>query len=365
MNDDTLEFFGILHWNDYSEAQPKPFDVVEPDFVEACARAHESAGFDRVLIANSAHRPDSLPIATWAAAVTTRLGFMIAHRPGFIAPTMAARMFAMLDRMSGGRCAVHIITGADDTELRADGDYSTKDDRYRRSHEYVEVMRKVWSADAPFDHAGEFYRVEGAFAHVRPQAGIPIFWGGSSPASIEYGARAADVYAFPGFPAAALREPAREVLTRARALGRAPALLTSLRVLVADTDAQAWERAHAIQDRLIAEVVDNGRFPIRPGETRRAAIERAKAQANDGALDGLLWAGITRVPTGRPALGCLVGSHDRVAAAIMEYHAAGFSRFIVSGYDPIPDALLFGEKLIPRVKALKGARCAKASTSSA
>lgn len=356
MTDDTTEFFGILHWNDYSEARPRPFDEVDSEFIAACARAHEDAGFDRVLIANSAHRPDSLPIATWAAAATCRLGFMIAHRPGFIAPTMAARMFAILDRMSGGRCGVHIITGADDQELHADGDYSTKDDRYRRSHEYVEVMRKVWSSEAPFDHEGEFYQVEGAFSHVRPEKGIPVFWGGSSPASIEYGTRAADVYAFPGFPAAALKEPARDVLSRARAIGRSPALLTSLRVLVADTPAQAWERAHAIQDRLIEEVVDNGRFSTNPGEGRRAAIDRARQAANENALEGLLWAGITRVPIGRPALGCLVGSHDQVADALMEYREAGFSRFIVSGYDPIPDARLFGAELIPRVCARAKAR---------
>ncbi|MFT4056232.1 MAG: LLM class flavin-dependent oxidoreductase [Novosphingobium sp.] len=349
MIDDTTEFFGILHWNDYSEARPKPFDVVEPEFIAACARAHEDAGFARVLIANSAHRPDSLPIATWAAAATTKLGFMIAHRPGFIAPTMAARMFAILDRMSGGRCGVHIITGADDQELRADGDYSTKDDRYRRSNEYVEVMRKVWSSGTPFDHEGEFYRLEGAFSHVRPERGIPIFWGGSSPASIEYGTRTADVYAFPGFSAAALQAPAREVLSRASVVGRSPALLTSLRVLVADTSAQAWERAHAIQDRLIEEVVDNGRFTANIGENRQATIGRARKAANENALDGLLWSGITRVPTGRPALGCLVGSHDQVAEALKEYQRSGFSKFIISGYDPITDARLFGSELIPRM----------------
>ncbi|MBT0671727.1 LLM class flavin-dependent oxidoreductase [Novosphingobium profundi] len=348
-----IEFFGILHWNDYSETHPTPFDEVDPDFIAACARAHEEAGFARVLIANSAHRPDSLPIATWAAAATRTLGFMLAHRPGFVAPTMAARMFAILDRMSGGRCAVHIITGGDDGEVKADGDYTTKDERYRRSHEYVEVLRKTWSSAEPFDHAGEFYRIEGGFAHVRPSSPglIPIFWGGSSPASLEYGARVADVYAFPGFAAEALREPAREVLSRARGLGRTMELLTSLRVLCAETEAMAWERAHALQDQLITEVVDNGRFPALPGEPRSRTLARAKAQCTQGALVGRLWAGITRVPTGRPALGCLVGSHDQVAEALAQYHALGFGKFIVSGYDPIADARLFGAELFDRTRA--------------
>ncbi|WP_226634982.1 LLM class flavin-dependent oxidoreductase [Novosphingobium profundi] len=355
-----IEFFGILHWNDYSEIRPTPYEDVDTQFVEDCARAHEEAGFARVLIANSAHRPDSLPIATWAAAATSKLGFMLAHRPGFIAPTMAARMFAMLDRMSNGRCAVHIITGGDDEEVKADGDYTTKEQRYRRSHEYVEVMRKAWTSPAPFDHAGEFYTIENGFAHVRPdvrpESGgtIPIFWGGSSEASLDYGSRVADVYAFPGFAAQALRAPAQDVRERAKRQGRSMELLTSLRVLCADTEAQAWERAHAMQDQLIAEVVDNGRFAALPGETRTTTIARAKDECTRDALAGRLWAGITRVPTGRPALGCLVGSHDQVAEALAEYHELGFSKFIISGYDAIADARLFGAELMDRTRT----RCA-------
>ena len=49
-----------------------------------------------------------------AADVTERLGLMIAHRPGFTQPTLAARQLATLDQLTGGRVAVHIITGGTD-----------------------------------------------------------------------------------------------------------------------------------------------------------------------------------------------------------------------------------------------------------
>jgi alkanesulfonate monooxygenase len=68
-------------------------------------------------------------------------------------------------------------------------------------------------------------------------------------------------------------------------------------------------------------------------------------------LEGRLWEGITRIPTGRPALGRLVGSHDQVAQALLDYGAVGFSRFIISGYNAIEDARVFGRELMPRVKA--------------
>jgi alkanesulfonate monooxygenase SsuD/methylene tetrahydromethanopterin reductase-like flavin-dependent oxidoreductase (luciferase family) len=62
-------------------------------------------------------------VTAHAASVTTRLNFMIAHRPGFTAPTVAARQLATLDDLTGGRIAVHIITGGSDEELAKDGDH--------------------------------------------------------------------------------------------------------------------------------------------------------------------------------------------------------------------------------------------------
>lgn len=348
----TFEALGILHWNEYSDLRPKSFAEVEPDFIAQCARVHEESGFDRVLIANSAHRPDSIPIATWATAATKTLKMMIAHRPGFIAPTMAARMFAILDRMGGGRCGIHIITGGDDVEMQADGDFLTKGERYRRSHEYVDVMRKVWSSEAPFDHAGEYYTINGGFAHVRPNGGaMPVFWGGTSEEALSHGAQVADVFALPGFALPQATVLARAFQAQAARHGRQPDMLISMRVLVADTEEQAWERAQAMLRALAEEVVDNGRFATAPGEARAQAIERCLADANRDSMDGQLWSGVTRIPTGRPSLNCLIGSTDQVFEALMQYHALGISRFIMSGYEPIADTRMIGEKLVPRLRA--------------
>ena len=75
---------------------------------------------------------------------------------------MAARKLATLDHLSGGRTAVHMITGGNDAEQARDGDFTDHDARYRRTQEYVPAAR-TWTAPAPFDHQ-EFYRVVGAYA---------------------------------------------------------------------------------------------------------------------------------------------------------------------------------------------------------
>ena len=70
---------------------------------------------------------------------------------------MAARIFATIDRLSQGRATVHVISGAHDSEMLKDGDTLNKEQRYLRSREYVQVMRRMWTCDAPFDFDGDFY----------------------------------------------------------------------------------------------------------------------------------------------------------------------------------------------------------------
>ena len=156
-----------------------PFDA---DVIAATARVHERADFDRVLIGYFSDAPDGFLVGAHAATTTTRLGFLLAHRPGFVAPTLAARKLATLDQLSGGRLAVHVIAGGSDADQAKDGDFTDHAGRYRRVSEYIELLRRVWTSTEPFDHAGEFYRVAGAYSEIRCKQSphIPIYGGGGS-----------------------------------------------------------------------------------------------------------------------------------------------------------------------------------------
>ena len=162
----SVEFIGYIGTRHASEIHPPQGPAIDRNYIEASAHAHEESGFDRALVAFHSTSPESILVAGHAASVTQRLGLMIAHRPGFTAPTLAARQFATLDQLTGGRVAVHIITGGDDAEQRQDGDFLTKDERYARTDEYLEVVRKVWTSEKPFDHHGRHYRFERAFSTV-------------------------------------------------------------------------------------------------------------------------------------------------------------------------------------------------------
>ena len=106
---------------------------LSPSYLTEFARAHDRAGFDMVLVGYSSSSAEGFLVALYAAMRTERLGYLIAHRPGFVAPTLLARKIATFDHLTGGRLAVHIITGKSDDEQHGDGDFSPKDERYRRA----------------------------------------------------------------------------------------------------------------------------------------------------------------------------------------------------------------------------------------
>src|SRR5712691_4314766 len=199
-----VEFIGMISTRAQSEIHPSSGPSIDRAFVRAFARAHEEAGFDKVLIGYSAGRPDGLQVAAYAAAHTERLHFLIAHRPGFVFPTVAARSFATLDQFTEGRVAIHTITGGNDAEQRRDGDFLSKEERYARTDEYLQILVQAWTSLEPFSFEGRYYRLENFTTEVRPfqQPSIPIYFGGSSEAAYAVGAKHADVYALWGEPLA-------------------------------------------------------------------------------------------------------------------------------------------------------------------
>src|ERR1700694_916033 len=148
---------------------------LSPAYLTQFARAHDAAGFDLALVGHTSSSAEGFLVALHAAAHTERLGFLVAQRPGFVAPTLMARKIATFDHLTGGRLAVHIITGKTDEEQHGDGDFTPKAERYRRAAEYLELMKLAWSSERPFDFTGEFYSVRGASSDVRPlQAPQPL-----------------------------------------------------------------------------------------------------------------------------------------------------------------------------------------------
>ena len=129
--------------------------------VEFLQRAEE-LGFDITLIAQRYLGPDlnSWIFATALAAQTKSMEIMAALHPGIADPRVAAKMGASIDRISGGRFCINIVNGLRKDEFDIFGEWLDQTGpRYRRMHEFIKVMKGLWTSD-DFTFKGEFYQVE-------------------------------------------------------------------------------------------------------------------------------------------------------------------------------------------------------------
>ncbi|MFG3257019.1 LLM class flavin-dependent oxidoreductase [Streptomyces sp. NPDC048172] len=352
-----VEFLGIAATHDGSETRPRSGAAFDKEYTLRLARAHEDHGWDRVLFAYGSGSPVPAPAAGYLAARTERLQILLAHRPNVAYPTYAARSFATLDQISDGRLTVHFITGGSDREQRREGDTLTKDERYARTREYIEIVKKVWTRHEPFDHEGAHYRfhdfVSDVFPVQRPRPGVSF--GGSSPAAYEAGGAEADVYCLWGEPLAETARQIQAVKEAARAAGRqdVPRIQVAFRPIIAPTKELAWEKAHRTVGAIKAR-----------GERGDALVKRHHREApeNTGSqrliafaergerYDRALWTPTAAATGGAGNSNALVGTPETVAQALLDYYDLGVDILSARGYDLLGDAIDFGRHVIPLVR---------------
>src|SRR6201996_3609574 len=362
----SIEIIGMVGTQNVSESSGSARGpAVDVDYLTRFAQAHEAAGFDRVLIGYHATGPDGFAVAAHVLNVTSRLKVLIAHRPGFVAPTLVARKLATRDALTGGgRVAIHHISGGDEADQQRDGDFLGHDRRYARTAEFMSVLRRELTATEPFDHDGEFYRVRGAFSDVRPvtAAGIPLYFGGASAAAVDVGAEHADVYMLWGEPVAQVADRIDRIRAAAAGYGRAVRFSLSVRPIVAATEDAAWARAEQIQ-RLTAErvaaaggaqvqgVMTPGRA-AGPGMSSPIGSARLQEQAAERDVhDERLWFGVTRLTGPGGNSSALVGTPAQVAGSLLAYRRAGVDTVLIRGFDPLEDVVDWGRELVPLLRA--------------
>lgn len=316
-------------------------------------RTVEHWGFEAVLTPTGGHCEDAWVVTSALIPATSRLKFLVAFRPGAVAPVLSAQMVSTFDRLSGGRILLNVVVGGDDAEQRAYGDTLPKDDRYARAEEFLQIARDV-GAGRPVAVDSRFHTVDrpngSGFAGAPPVPLPDVYLGGSSDAAVEVAAKQADVYLSWGEPPDAVADKLARVRERAAAHGRSIRGGIRLHVITRDTAPEAWARA----DELIAGVdVDT----VATRQAQLAAIgsegQRRMLALHGGDRDRLLvgpnlWAGIGLVRGGAGT--ALVGSHDEVAERIEEYRAAGVEEFIFSGYPHIAEAEHFGAGVLSRYR---------------
>jgi len=352
----TVEFISMINVWESSEVHPRPGGTPDAAYIRKYARWLEDGGFDYTLVAYHSAGYDPFTVSATIAAFTDRIKPIVALRPNTVYPTVAAQSLATLDHLSGGRAVVHIISGGSDTEQARQGDYINKDERYARSEEYVQIMRRAWTETSPWDHHGPFYRFENFVAGYRPVNGtIPVSIGGSSSEAYRVGGALGDIFGLWGEPLAETREQMDRVAEQARLAGRpdVPRTWVTFRPIVAATDDLAWEKAH----RALAAVEQTHRgggflaASLSQGAPQNVGSQRLLEIAARGDVhDRALWMLPAQVTGAMGASTALVGSYETVAAAILDYIDLGADLVSIRGYDNLNDAIDYGRFVLPLVR---------------
>ncbi|PIF73152.1 alkanesulfonate monooxygenase [Variovorax sp. 54] len=330
--------------------------AVDLPYLQQIAGAADHLGYEGVLIPTGRSCEDPWVIASSLIGATKKLKFLVAVRPGLHQPSLAARMAATFDRLSGGRLLVNLVTGGDQAELEGDGVYLDHAARYEQSAEFIRIWREIIARShetGTYDYEGKHLSVKGARLLFPPvqKPHPPVWFGGSSAAAHDLAAEQVDAYLTWGEPPAEVAKKIADVRARAERQGRTVQFGIRLHVIVRETEDAAWKAAEELISRVDDDTVARAQAAFArmdsEGQRRMAALHAGGAKRGRADLEIApnLWAGVGLVRGGAGT--ALVGDAKTVAARIEEYAALGIDKFIFSGYPHLEEAYRFAELVFP------------------
>ena len=326
--------------------------AVDLPYLQQIAGAADHLGYEGVLIPTGRSCEDPWVIASSLIGATKKLKFLVAVRPGLHQPSLAARMAATFDRLSGGRLLVNLVTGGDQAELEGDGVYLDHAARYEQSAEFIRIWREIIARShetGTYDYEGKHLSVKGARLLFPPvqKPYPPVWFGGSSAAAHDLAAEQVDAYLTWGEPPAEVSKKIADVRARAERQGRSVQFGIRLHVIVRETAEEAWKAADKLIEHISDETIEAAQKSFSRFDSEG---QRRMAALHDGRRDNLeiapnLWAGVGLVRGGAGT--ALVGDPQQVAARIKEYADLGIESFIFSGYPHLEEAYRFAELVFP------------------
>ncbi|MEG3146722.1 LLM class flavin-dependent oxidoreductase [Sphingomonas sp. RT2P30] len=219
------------------------------DYAKRLTLDAERWGYDLTLIAelnlNDIKGVDQPALDAWStaaalAAVTEKLELMVAVRPNFHHPALFAKAAANIDRISGGRLSLNVVSSWWADEARQYGlQFDQHDDRYARTAEWLSVVDGLWTQER-FSFAGQFYTTDQAICSPKPARKPIVYAGGESDKAKAMIAAQCDAYVMHGDPVEAIAPKIADMAARrAAAAGKPMTYGMAAYAIVRDSEAEA------------------------------------------------------------------------------------------------------------------------------
>lgn len=311
------------------------------------AQMAENHGFDYVLLQTrffasygAENQLEAATLASALASVTNKINIITAVLPGLWHPGVVAKIISTIDHISNGRASINIVSGWFKGEFTGYGEpWLDHDERYRRSEEFIQVLRNLWTKEAT-TFKGDFYRTNEAPLKPKPINPPKIFQGGNSIAAREMAGRVSDVYFINGNTLEKLKEQIDHVRSLARSNGREIQIGVNGFVIVRDTEEKAKQVLTDIILHADQRAVEGFKSQVKfagqassqgEGMWQNSTFEDL-VQYNDGFKTGL------------------IGTAEQVADRIIELKKIGVDIILTGFLHYEEDLQVFGEKIIPLVR---------------
>jgi alkanesulfonate monooxygenase len=306
------------------------------DYLREVVQTAEGLGFASLLIPTrfvnglfdeGAPLAEAWTMATALAAVASRIRFLIAIRPGFIAPGRMAQMVATLDQISRGRLDINIVPGGIPGEFERLGVALDHAGRYAQAEELMQACRALWTGELTEFH-GTYITLRGARCSPPPMGTPRFYQGGASPRAESLAARRAEVYSMWIEPLEPIAARMERVTAQARACGRTVTFGLRTHLVVRDDPNAAWAAAESLIAHADPHVVQQ-RQAVMVGTPMVGAQAQARRVAQHR-LGAHLWNGLSTVRVNCGT--AIVGTPPQVTDELLAYWRLGIDEFILSGF---------------------------------
>ncbi|EWM13837.1 dimethylsulfone monooxygenase SfnG [Kutzneria sp. 744] len=296
----------------------------------------------------AAYQHESTSFSLALLLATERLKVIAAVHPGLWQPGVLAKMLATTDHLSNGRAAVNVVSGWFKDEFTKLGEpWLEHDERYRRSEEFIRVLREIWTSEHA-EFRGDFYRLHDFDLKPKPLAseGRPhpeIFQGGNSTAARAMAGRVSDWYFSNGKDFDGVTEQIDDVNATAEQHGRRVRFGLNGFLIARDTEAEAKEVLREIVAKADVEAVEGFGSAVR--QAGQSTGDRT-GMWQDSSFDDL-------VQYNDGFRTRLIGTPEQVATRIVEYRRRGVDLLLLGFLHYLEDVEYFGRKVLPIVRELE------------
>ncbi|MDR1265303.1 MAG: LLM class flavin-dependent oxidoreductase [Propionibacteriaceae bacterium] len=323
MNNNALVFHTVCPFYTGSFGSGRPLETEKyADLLAKHVEIAETNGINGMIIYNFMTSLDSLVIAQRILDLSDQLTPIVAVSPFHVHPYALARTFASVSYLTGRTMHLNVVKGATRDEqaaVGADGDHYSV--HYRQITEFLDIFTSLFR-DEKCDFEGEYYRLRGASLQ-------PYLGSGSAPGVFVPGSSSEVAALMPGRATSSLLM-AKPLVTQADEIQRLRAGQPDLRqtiivgIVAGEKDENAWAFARKIYGTRRSDVIDARIF-----ESRSISYQHQSNAAlgrESEVFDDVLWCGASRAGIDCPKL---VGSYERVAAALANYFEIGVTDIVI------------------------------------